>query len=1328
MSDLDLMGTGSLDISSMLDSIDAGISKGEEMGSIFESIGSTIEGAMSAAESAMSGVKSTAESMYDSISSGASSASSSTRDLGEAAKEAGAGAQEAHSSFSMLDAITLGGAIAAAQELVSAVIQIGQEAINSYMELENLSMSSAFHQGGSTAEDFVSSSKDIAEASDYVAVKVGGSNASIAQLMGTLGGFGETISGNKEQMTDLVKPYVEFSHVVGNTPTQAAQLGMLAKNNFGEEPTQALEDYGAAWAKWNLNLDATANALPRISAIAPRLGLGFEGSLALMGRMQQMSIAPTQLASGLTQVVNQVDELPNQVEAQYKKVKDKTSGLTSSVFEGYKVSGLAEKIMNAAKMDPSQTKQFVNNLIGKDFDTQLKMISDKVGGDLTKVFTGGRSGFIAEKYNENSAAIKGMGTEIQKSTGLLAEMETATDEKLGESLERAGNATIAISDKLGNVLAPAAKEAADYISGPLYDSIANITDKFTSGDTSGAVADLSTALTSGFSDISNSLPDGAQLWNDWTASVITAANSTDYSALGTAFGDGIKGALSNVDQLLSGIDYTQWGWAVYGALKGAWDFGWSTLTSLGSSDFQLTDLFTRPFNALKEIAGPTFTSIYLTGNQQLINLEKSNSGTLAQMLVGWRSLEIAGDTTWNALMDGAQGFTDVCIDGVLGALADVVGGLGSVAQAGVNMLASVTGNAPVGGAAASTPSGKLQPGKKYKFASTGVVYDYSTIADRFGDYSLKNTEGQWQSVQVQSNSVTSGGMMAVGSPVEVAFTNYLIENQKMEKLVLDQIKKGVQSGSYDAGKVHIAGSGYGAGISSGLISVPSSYLPPTYESGEASQHPDAGDYSLLFGAAGLARAALGAGVGEGISGVMTSGGTTGIERKSLQFTRELGEKLAKKFVESQLKDSGLLTSTNNPDLSYRGASTEILGAPRPIDLGGVHTSTLVDASGKPIDTGTSTLLGTKSKPLVVEITQGSSGASSSSSWQPTSADNVFGKTLVTVPVSSAKPSSSTTMAPIAPGDVGTSTFGISSSDDLKSLGTQIVKSTDVTQQSIATGQTYVDAIKGLEKSIRDLQTKDDTLFTSHKVQVPDSLTYEGAKSLVDQDVSARQAEQDRMLVEFNKAQDEATRKAGLKFDKIDLLKDGIFQTNGVLDEIKGYAATVAAGSGAGAGGAGAGAAASPYPKSGMFYGETSNSQYVNAEGGFVGPYWAYPEYADQKLAERQGVMGNNAKYGITDTSFYGGGGISQSQDLTINVNASQANSDLQGVKGTVDQLQSTDISIKANVTEARRVVNEWVAEVNKLSPEVQVRVKVLVDATVIREMIVSQINDVVAGL
>lgn len=159
----------------------------------------------------------------------------------------------------------------------------------------------------------------------------------------------------------------------------------------------------------------------------------------------------------------------------------------------------------------------------------------------------------------------------------------------------------------------------------------------------------------------------------------------------------------------------------------------------------------------------------------------------------------------------------------------------------------------------------------------------------------------------------------------------------------------------------------------------------------------------------------------------------------------------------------------------------------------------------------------------------------------------------------------------------------------------------------------------------------------------------------------------------------------------------------------------------GQGTGGTGTAAAPTYTPSMFYGATSTSPYVNAEGGYVGPTVNYPAYKNPILEEQAAAQAINQQYGIGTTG-------SISQDISINVNASQANSDLQGVKSTVDQLQSTDIGIKADVSEARRTVNEWVAEVNKLRPVVNVDVKILLDAAGVGEYIVNKVHEAVYNL
>jgi hypothetical protein len=154
-------------------------------------------------------------------------------------------------------------------------------------------------------------------------------------------------------------------------------------------------------------------------------------------------------------------------------------------------------------------------------------------------------------------------------------------------------------------------------------------------------------------------------------------------------------------------------------------------------------------------------------------------------------------------------------------------------------------------------------------------------------------------------------------------------------------------------------------------------------------------------------------------------------------------------------------------------------------------------------------------------------------------------------------------------------------------------------------------------------------------------------------------------------------------------------------------------------GTGTSAAAATYTPS-MFYGSTSVAPGTNAEGGYVGPTVNYPAYKDPILAEQEASAAINAKYGIG-----GVGSISQ----TPSVDTTQAAADMQSMKSTLTDIQgNADVTIKANVTEARKTFTDFVAEINATRAVVSVDIRFLMNVSSIQAYIIDQVNQAIAGL
>jgi TP901 family phage tail tape measure protein len=140
-----------------------------------------------------------------------------------------------------------------------------------------------------------------------------------------------------------------------------------------------------------------------------------------------------------------------------------------------------------------------------------------------------------------------------------------------------------------------------------------------------AIRGLTTGLATGdWSKFSTAIDSMKEKLVNWVSDI-------DFMGMGSDI-------LTSIVNSLEGVNYDALGVKLLEVLKGAWN--WAT-TSASGSDFELTDLITKPWNALKAIVGPTFTYI---GNSIITSL-----ATAAYAVQGAFAL------TWNTILVGAAG-------------------------------------------------------------------------------------------------------------------------------------------------------------------------------------------------------------------------------------------------------------------------------------------------------------------------------------------------------------------------------------------------------------------------------------------------------------------------------------------------------------------------------------------------------------------------------------------------------------------------------------------------------------------------------------------------
>lgn len=425
------------------------------------------------------------------------------------------------------DVIEVGAAIAAIGMVGDAV----DDLIGKYGELQYAATAASLKAGPGQSATVT---PEIQALADQLAVQMGRPSSDIANVMGTLLGYGVSASSMTEQS---LMPFMNLGELPGVGAGNAADLIELSSKNFKGVTQQSASDMIARTLESsNIGAGNLAGALSKGSLAANTGGIDLPTLLSMYTQENtQRGFDPSQVNMALTSATNKLSEPLEST----TKLNSKTGELTTTY------QGLAKTLDDEGISFDTVTNK-------SDSFMQKLVNLDQAGADFGKIF-GARQGQILKDLADNSQGVENFSNVLKTSQGDAAGFASTMEATWPEAMNRVDSAVGSIEEHIGSLLAGPATDLANWLSGPGYQAINTFISALASGDTTkigAAIDNIISQLqvlwgqlehTEGFVALENA---GIMAFNAIVHACVDAANaigSTLYGAI-----DDVMGAFANL--------------------------------------------------------------------------------------------------------------------------------------------------------------------------------------------------------------------------------------------------------------------------------------------------------------------------------------------------------------------------------------------------------------------------------------------------------------------------------------------------------------------------------------------------------------------------------------------------------------------------------------------------------------------------------------------------------------------------------------------------------------------------------------------------------------
>jgi hypothetical protein len=537
----------------------------------------------------LSNLEGTASSAGNGISSGLGSASAGL-------DEVSGKVSEVNDGFDIMDAIKLAAVIEAVHLLADAL----GECVEQFAEIQDVSTRAAMF-GGTPIENIASQTEEIMKQADEIGGKYGIEHEKIAEGIGVLRQYG--IDTQKMSESDL-EQYAALARGMQQDPAAIAKEIMATAGMSNTQDYQRVIDIAAsAYMKTGTTLEEIQRPLMQLQPMKGVLG-GLEGEVATLEVLKQVGTPMRYAVSGLTSAYKEFEKSSDAYVETTDKVNKKTGEVTQK-FKDIKAEGLGDVFQSAGLQSAAEkTKGFTQSMV------DLYVAGKEQGKDFFSTMSGGAT---LEQFAANQAKIKGYTEELLNSGGAAKKLSDITNTDLSASLDRMSVSFGAVKDQIGEVVKGPAKDFADFVSGPLLDSITTFIDKIKSGDIKGAISSAFDVENLVLTYIGNTLD-----------AVKTDILTYDWKGIGSEVAADLGKYMSNIT-----VDAAKLGQTVAAGLIAALDFARGAL----SGKISLQDILfgKTPIDAfLKPIEQTLNAEFNLMAVEMEANIAKGSAGSIQQ--------------------------------------------------------------------------------------------------------------------------------------------------------------------------------------------------------------------------------------------------------------------------------------------------------------------------------------------------------------------------------------------------------------------------------------------------------------------------------------------------------------------------------------------------------------------------------------------------------------------------------------------------------------------------------------------------------------------------